>query len=74
MFAITLAIGGSANKLRVEAEMPTASITIPAIGTDQVVTTTINFTAQPTGEGTTGANKAFDVTGTNELFVRYFHS
>lgn len=74
MFAITLAIGGSANKLRVEAEMPTASITIPAIGTDQVVTTTINFTAQPTADNATGSNKAFDVTGTNELFVRYFHS
>lgn len=74
MFGLTLAIGGSGNKLRVEMEMPTTSISIPSIGTDQVVTTTINFTAQPTADGATGSNKAYDVTGTNELFVRYFHS
>jgi hypothetical protein len=74
MFSLVLDIGGSANKLRVEMEMPSTSIAIPAIGTDQVVTTTINFTAQPTAGNATGSNKVYDVTGTNELFVRYFHS
>lgn len=74
MFSLELDIGGSANKLRVEMEMPSASITIPSLSTDQVITTTINFTAQPTAAGATGSSKAYDVTSTNELFVRYYHS
>jgi hypothetical protein len=64
-FSLTLAIGGSANDTRVELDMPACVLTIPTVSTDQVVSTTINFTAQ----GYTGG--AFDLEETNELTVTY---
>lgn len=70
MFATEIAIGGAANSVRVELQMPSVSISIPSINTEQVLSTTINFTAAPS----TGAYsaRAYDLTQTNELTVRYF--
>ncbi len=65
-FEITVAVGGSTNATRVEFEMPAAVLTIPSVSTEQVVSTTINFTAQ----GSTG--NAFDIGAANELTVRYY--
>ena len=65
-FEITIAMGGSTNATRVEFEMPAAVLTIPSVSTEQVVSTTINFTAQ----GSTG--NAFDIGAANELTVRYY--
>ncbi len=65
-FEITVALGGSTNATRVEFEMPAAVLTIPSVSTEQVVSTTINFTAQGS------AGSAFDIGAANELTVRYY--
>lgn len=65
-FLVQIDVGGSANATRVEFEMPAAVLTIPSVSTEQVVSTTINFTAQ----GSTAS--AFDIGAANELEIRYF--
>ena len=67
-FEINIAIGGSANATKVEFEMPAAVLTIPSVTAEQVVSTTINFTAQ----GSAGTGNAFDIGSANELTVRYY--
>ncbi len=70
MFYVELAIGGVNNTVRVELQMPSVSIGVPAINTEQVVSTAITFTAAPS----TGAyaSRSYDLTQTNELTVRYY--
>jgi hypothetical protein len=65
-FAIQIEVGGAANATRVEFEMPAAVLTIPTVATEQVISTTINFTAQGS------ASSAFDIGAANELEVRYY--
>lgn len=65
-FEIQFEVGGASNATRVEFEMPAAVLTIPTVSTEQVVSTTINFTAQGS------ASNAFDIGAANELAVRYF--
>jgi hypothetical protein len=72
MFAIELAIGGSGNTVRVEAEMPAVSLGIPAINTEQVVSTTINFTAAPSTYSTNLSSRVYELGESNEITVRYF--
>lgn len=64
-FKIEIQVGGN-NPTRIELEMPAAVLTIPAVSTEQVVSTSINFTAQ----GYNGS--AFDIGAANELEVRYY--
>jgi hypothetical protein len=65
-FSVQLEVGGAANATRVEFEMPAAVLTIPTVATEQVISTTINFTAQGS------ASSAFDIAEANELEVRYY--
>jgi hypothetical protein len=65
-FSVQVEVGGAANATRVEFEMPAAVLTIPTVATEQVISTTINFTAQGSATG------AFDIGEANELEVRYF--
>jgi hypothetical protein len=65
-FFVQFEVGGATNATRVEFEMPAAVLTIPTVSTEQVVSTTINFTAQGSTAG------AFDIGEANELEVRYF--
>lgn len=65
-FYIQIELGGIASATRVEIEMPAAVLTIPAVNTEQVVSTTINFTAQGSNTG------AFDIGASNEMEVRYY--
>jgi len=69
-FYIKVAIGGSSATDRVEIEMPAVVLTIPTVATEQVVSTTINFTAQGKA-GTTGA-EYFDLTQANEINIKYY--
>lgn len=64
-YKVELKIGGS-NNVRAELLMNACVLTIPTISTDQVVSTSINFTAQ----GYSGS--AFDLTNTNEVEVKYY--
>jgi len=65
-YAIQINIGGTSNTTRVEFDLPATVLTIPSVSTEQVISTTINFTAQ----GFTGTG--FDITSANEAEVRYF--
>lgn len=70
MFGIELAIGGVAQSNRVELQMPSVSLGVPAINTEQVVSTAITFNAG----GSTGvySDRRYDLEQTNELTVRYY--
>jgi len=64
-FQVIIKIGGiGAN--RVELSMPACVLTIPTINTEQVVSTTINFTAQ----GYSGTTFAID--SANEVTLKYY--
>jgi hypothetical protein len=63
-FYLKIAVGGT-NTTRVEFEMPAVVLSIPAVNAEQVVSTTINFTAQ----GYTGTS--FDIGAANELNITY---
>jgi len=66
-FALTVHVGGgSATKPRVSLTMPSVVLQIPTINTEQVVSTTINFTAQ----GLTSS--AFDLEAKNEISIAYY--
>jgi hypothetical protein len=65
-FYMQVEVGGSTNATRVEFEMPATVVTVPTVSTEQVVSTTINFTAQGS------ASSAFDIGAANELEVRYY--
>lgn len=65
-FYIQLEMGGASSATRVEFEMPATVLTIPSVSTEQVISTTINFTAQGS------AASAFDIGAANELEVRYY--
>jgi hypothetical protein len=65
-YKIAVKLGGASNPVRVELEMPAAVLTIPTVNTEQVVSTTINFTAQ----GYTGSD--FNISEANELTVKYY--
>lgn len=64
-YYIKIAVGGSANVTHVDFTMPAVVLSIPAVNAEQVVSTTINFTAQ----GYTGS--AFDIGQSNELTIDY---
>ena len=75
MFDITIGLGGTVteptttsaeNKLVIN--MPTAMLQIPQVNTEQIVSTTINFTAQ--GEG--GTADTYDIEASNEMTIKYF--
>lgn len=58
--------GNSSTTTRVEVNVPAAQIQVPQINTEQLVTTTINFTGQPY------TNTEYDIEKSNELELRYY--
>jgi hypothetical protein len=65
-FTINVQMGGpSTNPTGVEIKLPAAMLQIPTINTEQVISTTINFTAQ--GYAGTG----YDITQSNEASIVY---
>jgi hypothetical protein len=69
-FTINVQLGGpSTNLTGVEIKLPAAMLQIPTINTEQVISTTINFTAQ--GYAGTGANVGYDITASNEASIVY---
>lgn len=71
MFALTVNIGG-ANTVKVVLDMPSASIGVPTVDVQQVVSTSISFTAQGYVPSATAANNVFDLTQAGDLMVRYY--
>ena len=66
-YEMIVAVGGSTNPIRIELDVSAAVLTIPSIATEQVISTSINFT----GQGYTTANQ-FDISQSNEVEVRYY--
>ena len=69
LFKLVLKMGGGTGQ-RVEFELPYTMLQIPTIDVQDVISTTINFTAQG-GTGTT-TTSAFDITAANELTATYY--
>ena len=69
-YNIKVSIGGLANTLRVDLEMPSVALEVPSVDVQDVVSTTINFKAQ----GFTRDNSVnkFDVESTNSLTIKYY--
>lgn len=66
-YEMTLNIGGTASAgTRVELNIPAAVLSVPTINSEQVVSTTINFTAHAYN------GSAYDITGTNEATLKYY--
>ena len=65
-FNLRMSIGGSSATTKVDLEMPAAMLQIPTIASEQVISTTIGFTAQ----GSSGS--AFDIGSDNELAIKYY--
>ena len=72
MAALTIAIGGKDNLTKVELDMPSVSFTIPSIDVQQVISTTINFTAAGSVPSSTTNGNTFAVDALNDLTVRYY--
>jgi len=72
MFASEIAIGGSGNALRVELQLPSISIGVPSVNTEQVVSTAITFTASGSDQTGSASTTAYDLENTNDLTVRYY--
>jgi hypothetical protein len=72
MFEMEISIGGSSTTTttKVELSMPSVSMTIPSINTEQVVSTSITFTAAP--NIVTSGTRGFDLGATNDLALRYY--
>lgn len=76
MFALSINVGGSApatgSSNRVVFEMPSVTIGVPTVDVQQVVSTSIAFTAQGYAPNATAANNVFDLTNPSDLLVRYY--
>ena len=74
-YSLSLAIGGKANATKVEVDIPGCMLQIPSIETSDVVSTTINFTAEGFDGSTSavgGGTAAYDLEATNDLTLRYY--
>lgn len=69
-YKLQVEIGGITNAVRVEMEMPGVTLQVPTVDVQDVVSTTISFSAQ--GQDTVLANQAYDITATNDLLLRYY--
>ena len=74
-YALELAIGGHTNAVKVELDLPAVMLQIPTIETQDVLSTTINFTAQGFDGSTSaagGGTADYDLENTNEMMIRYY--
>lgn len=71
-FRLQVEIGGASNALRVEAELPAATITLPSVDVQDVISTTINFTGSDSDPDSNATNANFSVENTNGFNLRYY--
>ena len=69
-FALLIAVGGAANATKVELDMPAVVLSVPTVETADLITTTINFTAE--GFCSDVSSNQYDISNTNEATIRYF--
>lgn len=69
-YRAVLELGGGSNATRVDFDMPGTMLQIPTVEVQDVVSTTINFRAQPFDPVL--GNNTFQINRSNELWVRYY--
>lgn len=72
MVTLSISVGGTSNATKVVLEMPAATIGIPAIDVQQVVSTNINFNAQGYTPSSTANANVYSLDKTSDLAVRYY--
>lgn len=70
-YRLQIEVGGSNNATRVEIEMDGAMLQVPTTETQDVISTTIGFTAQST-TNVSATNADYDIENTNDATIRYF--
>lgn len=65
-FAVSISLGGTTNLNKVVLDMPFTMVGIPAITSEQVISTNITLMPQA------GSTSAYDIEGTNELSIKYY--
>jgi len=68
-YKTTISIGGSSNSNKVVIEVPAGMLAIPTVAAEQVVSTTINFTAHGFTDSTTDT---YNIEAANEATVSYY--
>ena len=69
-YRLQVEVGGLANAVRVEFDMDGCMLQVPTIETQDIIATTIGFTAQ--GSSALLADQSFDLGNTNDMTIRYF--
>ena len=69
-FRLQVEIGGASNTVHVDLDIKGAQLQVPTTETGDVMSTTINFTAQ--GYDPILANNTFDLAKTNDLSITYY--
>jgi hypothetical protein len=69
-YRLQVEVGGLANAVRVEFDMDGCMLQVPTIETQDIIATTIGFTAQ--GTSALLADQTYDLGNTNDMTIRYF--
>lgn len=72
MAALTIAVGGATNATKVVFEMPAITLSIPTVDVQQVVSTSINFTAEGHTSSAVADANAFALDEVNDVSIRYY--
>lgn len=72
MAALTISVGGATNATKVVFEMPAITLSIPTVDVQQVVSTSINFTAEGSTPSATADANSFALDEINDIAVRYY--
>lgn len=72
-YSVTMDIGGTTNTVKVSLQMPATMLQVPIVDIQDIVSTTINFTAQSFDPlGSTNASAVYSIDAVNELTVKYY--
>lgn len=69
-YRLQIEVGGLTNPIRVEFDMDGCMLQVPTIETQDIISTTIGFTAQ--GSSALVADQSYDLGNTNDMTIRYF--
>lgn len=68
-----ISMGGSTSTIKVDFDMPAVMLQVPTVDVQDVVSTTLNFTAQSYDQaGSVNTTSAYNIDNANELKVKYF--
>lgn len=68
-----VSLGGATSTIKVEFDMPAAMLQVPTVDVQDVISTTLNFTAQSYDQiGSINAISGYNIDNANELKVKYF--